>query len=99
MTRSSCWRRIRVPDPAAPGSISSTPVAADRPGNETPPAFRRVVIALQSFVRARPEWIAISVLVAILLLIGLTTVGHYGVSWDEPDIYAYGDYALGAYRF
>jgi 4-amino-4-deoxy-L-arabinose transferase-like glycosyltransferase len=88
-----------VPDRTARGSIPGTPVAADRAGSDASPVLQRVRIAIQNFVQARPEWVAVSVLVAILLLIGLATVGDYGVSWDEPDIYAYGDYALGAYRF
>ncbi len=32
------------------------------------------------------------------LLIGLFTVKDYGESWDEADIYRYGDYAMNAYR-
>jgi hypothetical protein len=40
----------------------------------------------------------------ILLLLAATVVGalfvpHYGLSWDEPDIHRYSDYAIGAYRF
>jgi hypothetical protein len=33
------------------------------------------------------------------LLVGFFTVKDYGESWDEADIYRYGDYALNAYRF
>ena len=33
------------------------------------------------------------------LLIGLFTVKDYGESWDEADIYRYGDYAMNAYRY
>jgi hypothetical protein len=33
------------------------------------------------------------------LLIGFFTVKDYGESWDEADIYRYGDYAINAYRY
>lgn len=36
---------------------------------------------------------------AIILLVGLLTFDNYGQSWDEPDIYRYGEYALNAYQY
>lgn len=33
------------------------------------------------------------------LVIGIFTFRDYGASWDEPDIYRYADYSLGAYQY
>ena len=41
----------------------------------------------------------IIILLLTALLIGLSTVKDYGESWDEADIYRYGDYAMNAYRY
>ena len=38
-------------------------------------------------------------LILVSLVVGLFTFKDYGESWDEPDIYRYGDYALNAYRY
>ena len=42
-------------------------------------------------------YIALALLAAILL--GVFVVDDYGISWDEPQIYNYGEYALNAYRY
>lgn len=34
-----------------------------------------------------------------ILFAGLLTFDNYGQSWDEPDIYRYGEYALNAYQY
>lgn len=36
---------------------------------------------------------------SIILLVGLFTFDDYGQSWDEPDIYRYGEYSLNSYQF
>ena len=41
----------------------------------------------------------IFLLLITALLVGFFTVKDYGESWDEADIYRYGDYAINAYRF
>jgi hypothetical protein len=41
----------------------------------------------------------IAVLLTAALLVGIFSVPHYGISWDEADIYRYSQYALDAYRF
>jgi 4-amino-4-deoxy-L-arabinose transferase-like glycosyltransferase len=41
----------------------------------------------------------IFVLLAISLLAGIFVLDDYGQSWDEPDIYRYGDYALDVYQY
>lgn len=41
----------------------------------------------------------IFVLLTISLLAGIFILRGYGQSWDEPDIYRYGDYALEVYRY
>src|ERR1700690_4402424 len=43
--------------------------------------------------------IPVFLLLITALLIGFFTVKDYGESWDEADIYRYGDYALNAYRY
>jgi len=47
----------------------------------------------------KSERIAIAILLAIAILIGIIIVDDYGISWDEPPIYAYGNYALESYKF
>jgi hypothetical protein len=47
----------------------------------------------------RSKHLPILVLLAVALLVGLTTVSHYGESWDEADIYRYSQYALDSYRY
>jgi hypothetical protein len=44
------------------------------------------------------EYSAILTLLAVCLLIGVFTVRDYGETWDEHDVYRYGDYAIQAYR-
>ncbi len=41
----------------------------------------------------------IRILIFASLLVGLFTFKNYGESWDEPDIYRYGEYALDAYQY
>ena len=47
----------------------------------------------------RASHLPIILLLTIAFLIGCFTVNNYGESWDEPDIYRYGEYALNAYQF
>jgi hypothetical protein len=47
----------------------------------------------------RSKHFPIFLLLITALLVGIFTVKDYGESWDEADIYRYGDYALNAYRF
>lgn len=41
----------------------------------------------------------ILILLTLSLFAGLALFDNYGQSWDEPDIYRYGDYALDVYRY
>lgn len=41
----------------------------------------------------------IFLLLSVTLFAGLFLFDNYGQSWDEPDIYRYGDYALDGYRY
>lgn len=41
--------------------------------------------------------VPIATLLGISLIIGFFIVRDYGVGWDEPDIYQYSNYAIGAY--
>ena len=41
----------------------------------------------------------ILLLLSLSLLVGIFTLNNYGQSWDEPDIYRYGNYALDVYRY
>jgi hypothetical protein len=41
----------------------------------------------------------IILLLTISFVIGCFTVNSYGESWDEPDIYRYGEYSLNAYQY
>ena len=43
--------------------------------------------------------LSVLLLLITALLIGFITVKDYGESWDEADIYRYGDYAINAYRY
>ena len=45
------------------------------------------------------EYSAILTLLAACLLIAAFTVQDYGETWDENDVYRYGDYAIQAYQF
>jgi 4-amino-4-deoxy-L-arabinose transferase-like glycosyltransferase len=47
----------------------------------------------------RPSQIAILLLLVAAFLSGSITLTDYGQSWDEPDIYRYGGYALDVYRY
>ena len=47
----------------------------------------------------RSKHLPIFLLLLTALLVGVFTVKDYGESWDEADIYRYGDYALNAYRY
>lgn len=47
----------------------------------------------------RGEHLFLILLMAAAVVIGALTLRDYGVSWDEADIYRYGDYALRAYAF
>ena len=47
----------------------------------------------------RSQHLPILLLLTIAFLIGCFTVNDYGESWDEPDIYRYGEYALNAYQY
>lgn len=44
------------------------------------------------------EYAAVLALLGICLLIGALTVQDYGETWDEHDVYRYGDYAISAYQ-
>ncbi len=44
------------------------------------------------------EYTAILTLLTVCLLIGVFTVRDYGETWDEHDVYRYGDYAIQAYQ-
>jgi hypothetical protein len=50
---------------------------------------------MQKYSRHLPVFL----LLVTSLLVGLITVKDYGESWDEADIYRYGDYAVNAYRY
>lgn len=50
-------------------------------------------------LRLLSSHLPILILLLIAFLIGCFTVTNYGESWDEPDIYRYGEYALNAYQF
>ena len=50
-------------------------------------------------MRRYSEYLPISLLLIIALLVGGFIVKDYGESWDEADIYRYSDYAIGAYRY
>ncbi len=50
---------------------------------------------MQKYLKHLPVFL----LLITALLIGFFTVKDYGESWDEADIYRYGDYALNAYRY
>ncbi|HEX8993535.1 MAG TPA: hypothetical protein VF784_17785 [Anaerolineales bacterium] len=50
-------------------------------------------------MRKYSEFLPIALLLTAALLVGALIVKDYGQSWDEPDIYRYADYALGAYRY
>lgn len=41
----------------------------------------------------------ILLILSFSLLVGIFTLDNYGQSWDEPDIYRYGDYALDVYQY
>ena len=45
------------------------------------------------------EEVYIVLALIVATLIGLLVVDDYGISWDEPQIYNYGEYALNAYKF
>jgi hypothetical protein len=47
----------------------------------------------------RSSQFPIILLLTITCLIGLIILNDYGESWDEPDIYRYGEYTLNAYQF
>ncbi len=47
----------------------------------------------------RSRHLPIIVLLVVALLIGFLTVKDYGESWDEADIYRYGDYTLNSYSY
>lgn len=44
------------------------------------------------------EYLFISLLITINLLLGIRTLGDYGESWDEARLYMYGEQSLEAYR-
>ena len=50
-------------------------------------------------MRKYSKHLPVFLLLITALLIGFFTVKDYGESWDEADIYRYGDYALNAYRY
>src|SRR6202142_3816375 len=56
-------------------------------------------LALQNTMRKYSKHLPIFLLLITALLVGFFTVKDYGESWDEADIYRYGDYALNAYRY
>ena len=47
----------------------------------------------------RSKHFPVILLLITAFLVGFFTVKDYGESWDEADIYRYGDYALNAYRY
>lgn len=47
----------------------------------------------------RLSQLAIFILLACAFLAGYASLSDYGMSWDEPDIYRYGEYALNAYQY
>ncbi len=55
--------------------------------------------AVNRLRREEPELLLLLLILLACLVIGLATVGQYGASWDEPDIYRYADESLSAYRF
>jgi hypothetical protein len=54
---------------------------------------------MKNLAKNRSELLPILLLLAACLVIGIITVKDYGESWDERDIYSYGDYALKAYQY
>ena len=48
---------------------------------------------------SRLSHLPILVLLAGAFLVGYLWLDDYGMSWDEPDIYRYGEYSLNAYQY
>jgi hypothetical protein len=47
----------------------------------------------------RSSHLPIILLIAVAFCIGYFSLKNYGESWDEPDIYRYGEYSLNAYQY
>jgi 4-amino-4-deoxy-L-arabinose transferase-like glycosyltransferase len=54
---------------------------------------------LKGLIKNKSDLLPILILIVCSLFIGINTVRDYGQSWDEADIYRYGNYAINAYRF
>lgn len=54
---------------------------------------------MKNLAKNKSELLPVLLLLAVCLIIGTLTVRDYGESWDEKDIYSYGDYALKAYQY